>query len=79
MCEPVKVHPATEYHDLHARRVDKSDGVRIRWKKVRHHNGEGIERSDIAKPYESEDGEMVILTRQYLAGLTVDIQRDRGD
>jgi len=31
---PVKVYSATEDHDLHARQVDKKDGVRIRYKKV---------------------------------------------
>lgn len=69
---PVKVYAATEDHDLHARQVDKKDGVRIRYKKVRDDNGEEVEFSDIAKAYESEDGEMVILTKEDLASLPVE-------
>ncbi|WP_341254380.1 Ku protein [uncultured Dietzia sp.] len=69
---PVKVYSATEDHDLHARQVDKKDGVRIRYKKVRDDNGEEVEFSDIAKAYESEDGEMVILTKEDLASLPVE-------
>lgn len=69
---PVKVYSATEDHDLHARQVDKKDGVRIRYKKVREDNGEEVEFADIAKAYESEDGEMVILTKEDLASLPVE-------
>ena len=69
---PVKVYAATEDHDLRARQVDKSDGVRIRYKRVRDDNGEEVEYGDIAKAYESEDGEMVILTKEDLASLPVE-------
>lgn len=69
---PVKVYAATEDHDLHARQVDKADGVRIRYRRVRDDNGEEVEYSDIAKAYESEDGEMVILTKDELASLPVE-------
>ena len=69
---PVKVYSATLDHDLHAHQVDKSDGVRVRYKKVREDNGEEVEFSDIAKAYESEDGEMVILTKEDLATLPVE-------
>ncbi|MGN7158162.1 Ku protein [Dietzia cercidiphylli] len=69
---PVKVYSATEDHDLHARQVDKKDGVRIRYKKVRDDNGEEVEFSDIAKAYESDEGEMVILTKEDLASLPVE-------
>ena len=69
---PVKVYAATEDHDLHARQVDKADGVRIRYRRVRDDNGEEVEYSDIAKAYESEDGEIVILTKDELASLPVE-------
>jgi DNA end-binding protein Ku len=69
---PVKVYSATEDHDLHARQVDKKDGVRIRYKRVRDDNGEEVEYSDIAKAYESDEGEMVILTKDELATLPVE-------
>lgn len=66
---PVKVYSATQDHDLHAHQVHKDDGVRIRYKKVREDNGEEVEFADIAKAYESEDGETVILTKDDLATL----------
>lgn len=69
---PVKVYAATEDHDLHAHQVDKSDGVRIRYKKVRDDNGEEVEFADIAKAYETDDGETVILTKDDLASLPVE-------
>ena len=69
---PVKVYSATEDHDLRARQVDKSDGVRIRYKRVRDDNGEEVEYGDIAKAYESDEGEMVILTKEDLASLPVE-------
>ncbi|MGX1770135.1 non-homologous end joining protein Ku [Dietzia sp. NPDC055343] len=69
---PVKVYAATEDHDLRARQVDKNDGVRIRYKRVRDDNGEEVEYGDIAKAYESDEGEMVILTQEDLASLPVE-------
>ena len=69
---PVKVYSATEDHDLRARQVDKKDGVRIRYKRVRDDNGEEVEYGDIAKAYESDEGEMVILTKDDLASLPVE-------
>ncbi|WP_256378836.1 Ku protein [Dietzia sp. UCD-THP] len=51
-------------------------GVRIRYRKVRDDNGEEVEFSDIAKAYESEDGEMVILTKEDLASLPVKQPRE---
>ena len=45
------------------------DGVCIRYKKVRDDICEEVEFSDIAKSYESEDGEVVILSNEELASL----------
>ena len=69
---PVKVYAATEDHDLRAHQVDKSDGVRIRYKRVRDDNGEEVEYADIAKAYETDEGETVILTKEDLASLPVE-------
>ena len=69
---PVKVYAATEDHDLRARQVDKNDGVRIRYKRVRDDNGDEVEYGDIAKAYDSDEGEMVILTKEDLASLPVE-------
>src|SRR5690625_7246562 len=73
---PVKVYAATEDHDLRARQVDKKDGVRIRYRRVRDDNGEEVEDSDIPKAYECEDGGTVSLTKDDLASLPVEQNRD---
>ena len=52
--------------------MDKKDGVCIPYKKVREDNSEEVGFSDIAKAYESEDGEMVILTKDDLDTLPVE-------
>lgn len=39
---------------------------------MRHDNGEEVEFSDIAKAYKSEDGEMVVLSKQDLASSAVE-------
>ena len=46
--------------------------MRIRYKRVRDDNGDEVEYGDIAKAYESDEGEMVILTKEDLASLPVE-------
>lgn len=69
---PVKVYAATEDHDLRAHQVHRDDGTRIRYRRVREDNGEEVEYGDIAKAYESEEGDTVILTREEIAGIPVE-------
>jgi DNA end-binding protein Ku len=59
---PVKLYAATESHDVSFRQVHAKDGGRIRYQRVCSLDGEEVAYADIAKGYETEDGEMVILT-----------------
>ncbi|WP_340540388.1 non-homologous end joining protein Ku [Nocardioides sp. GXZ039] len=66
---PVKLYSATESHDVSFRQVHASDGGRIKYQRVCSIDGEEVPYADIAKGYETEDGEMVILTDDDLAQL----------
>ena len=66
---PVKLYAATESHDVAFRQVHAKDGGRIRYQRVCSLDGEEVPYADIAKGYETEDGEMVILTDEDLAAL----------
>jgi DNA end-binding protein Ku len=66
---PVKLYSATESHDVSFRQVHATDGGRIKYQRVCSIDGEEVEYADIAKGYETEDGEMVILTDDDLAAL----------
>ncbi len=66
---PVKLYSATESHDVSFRQVHASDGGRIKYQRVCSLDGEEVAYADIAKGYETEDGEMVILTDDDLAEL----------
>lgn len=66
---PVKLYSATESHDVSFRQVHAADGGRIRYQRICSIDGEEVPYSDIAKGYETEDGEMVILTDDDLAEL----------
>jgi DNA end-binding protein Ku len=58
---PVKLYAATESHDVSFRQVHAKDGGRIKYQRVCSLDGEEVAYADIAKGYETEDGEMVIL------------------
>lgn len=66
---PVRLYSATENHDVQFRQVHRTDGGRIRYKRFCSLDGEEIAYDDIAKGYETEDGEMVVLTDEDMAGL----------
>ncbi len=66
---PVKLYAATESHDVSFRQVHAKDGGRIKYQRVCSLDGEEVPYADIAKGYETEDGEMVILTDDDLAEL----------
>ncbi|WP_028659105.1 Ku protein [Nocardioides insulae] len=66
---PVKLYSATESHDVAFRQVHYKDGGRIRYQRVCSIDGEEVPYADIAKGYETEDGEMVILDEDDLASL----------
>src|SRR5664279_1495691 len=73
---PVKMYTATTSHDLSFHQVHRTDGGRIRYKRVCDVCGEQVPYDDIAKGYESEDGQLVILTDEDLAELPVASSRE---
>lgn len=73
---PVKLYSATESHDVSFRQVHAKDGGRIKYQRVCSIDGEEVPYSDIAKGYETEDGEMVILTDDDLANLPTSASRE---
>lgn len=66
---PVKLYSATESKDISFRQVHAKDGGRIRYQRVCSLDGEEVAYADIAKGYETEDGEMVVLDDDDLAEL----------
>ncbi|HTW17831.1 MAG TPA: Ku protein [Nocardioides sp.] len=66
---PVKLYAATESHDVSFRQVHAKDGGRIKYQRICSIDGEEVPYADIAKGYETEDGEMVILSDDDLAEL----------
>ena len=73
---PVKLYSATESHDVSFRQVHAKDGGRIRYQRICSLDGEEVAYADIAKGYETEDDEMVILTDDDLAELPVTSSRE---
>lgn len=73
---PVKLYSATESHDVSFRQVHAKDGGRIKYQRVCSIDGEEVAYADIAKGYETEDGEMVVLTDDDLADLPVSSSRE---
>jgi DNA end-binding protein Ku len=73
---PVKLYAATESKDISFRQVHAKDGGRIKYQRVCSIDGEEVAYADIAKGYETEDGEMVILTDDDLAELPASSSRE---
>ena len=73
---PVKVYAATESHDVSFRQVHAKDGGRIKYQRVCSIDGEMVEYADIAKGYETDDGQMVILDDDDLADLPSSSSRE---
>ena len=66
---PVRLYSATENHDVQFRQVHREDGGRIKYKRTCSIDGEEVSYDDIAKGYETEDGDMVVLTDDDFADL----------
>ncbi len=66
---PVRLYSATENHDVQFRQVHRPDGGRIKYKRVCSIDGEEVAYDDIAKGFETEDGDMVVLTEEDFADL----------
>jgi DNA end-binding protein Ku len=73
---PVKLYSATESHDISFRQVHAKDGGRIRYQRVCSVDGEEVAYADIAKGFETDDGEMVILDDEDLASLPASSSRE---
>jgi DNA end-binding protein Ku len=58
----VKLYSATEDHDIRFHQVHKTDGGRVKYKRVCSVDGEDVEYNDIAKGFELPDGQLVVLT-----------------
>jgi DNA end-binding protein Ku len=59
---PVKLYSATEEKDVTFHQVRRSDGSRIKYKRVAAADGEEVAYGDIAKGFELPTGETVVLT-----------------
>ncbi len=73
---PVKLYAATESHDISFRQVHAKDGGRIRYQRVCSIDGEEVEYADIAKGYETDDGQMVVLDDEDFAELPASSSRE---
>jgi DNA end-binding protein Ku len=73
---PVKLYSATESHDISFRQVHAKDGGRIKYQRVCSIDGEEVAYADIAKGFETDDGEMVILDDDDLSQLPANSSRE---
>src|SRR5207342_1624780 len=73
---PVKLYSATESKDISFRQVHAKDGGRIKYNRVCSLDGEEVAYADIAKGYETEDGEMVVLDDTDMADLPATSSRE---
>jgi DNA end-binding protein Ku len=73
---PVKLYSATESKDISFRQVHAKDGGRIKYQRICSIDGEEVAYADIAKGYETEDGEMVILDDADMADLPASSSRE---
>lgn len=72
---PIKMYVATHQHDVSFKQVRRSDGARIRYRRVAETDGEEVAYGDIAKGYELDDGSMVVLTDEDFAELPLPTKR----
>ncbi|TVS84155.1 Ku protein [Mycobacterium helveticum] len=73
---PVKVYSATEDHDIKFHQVHAKDNGRVRYKRVCEVCGEVVEYGDLARAYESDDGQMVVITDDDIATLPEERSRE---
>lgn len=73
---PVKVYAATESHDVSFRQVHVKDGGRIKYQRICSLDGEEVPYSEIAKGYETDTGDVVMLTDEDMATLPLTSSRE---
>jgi DNA end-binding protein Ku len=71
----VKLYSATEEKDVSFHQVRRSDGSRIRYKRVAEADGEEVAYADIVKGYQLPNGETVVLTDEDFADLPLPTAR----
>jgi DNA end-binding protein Ku len=71
----VKLYTATEEKDVSFHQVRRSDGARIRYKRVAESDGQEVPYSEIAKGYQLPSGETVVLTDEDFADLPLPTSR----
>jgi DNA end-binding protein Ku len=71
----VKLYTATEEKDVSFHQVRRTDGSRIRYKRVAESDGEEVAYGDIAKGYQLPNGETVVLTDDDFADLPLPTAR----
>ncbi|GAA4811129.1 Ku protein [Tomitella cavernea] len=64
---PVRLYAATENNSVRFRQVHAQDGGQIRYQRVCSEDGEEVPYSEIAKGYQTEGGELVVITPDELA------------
>jgi DNA end-binding protein Ku len=73
---PVKVYSATQDHDIKFHQVHAKDNGRIRYQRVCEVDGEVVEYRDIARAFESDGGQMVIITDDDISTLPEERSRE---
>ncbi len=73
---PVRLYAATFNHDIRFHQVHEADGGQIRYRRVCEVCGNEIAYADIAKGYQTEDGELVTLDAEDLASLPLSSSRE---
>jgi DNA end-binding protein Ku len=73
---PVKVYSATQDHDIKFHQVHAKDNGRVRYKRVCEVDGEVVEYGDLARAFESDDGQMVVITDDDIATLPEERSRE---
>lgn len=68
---PIKLYAATEDHDVRFHQVHAADGGRIKMQRTCSLDGEKVEYKDIAKAYETETGQVVVMEESDFDGLPV--------
>ncbi len=73
---PVRLYAATGTKDVSFHQVHAADGGRIRYQRTCSVDGEPVAYGDIAKGYETEDGDLVVLSDADLAQLPLSTGRE---
>ncbi|KQC36933.1 Ku protein [Frankia sp. ACN1ag] len=72
---PVRLYSATQERDVAFHQVRRSDGSRVRYRRVAEADGDEVNYADIAKGYELPDGQTVVLTDEDFANLPLSTSR----